>query len=493
MTEMVPKNYVSIDGHVKRPGKYLLQENMTLYDLIFKSGGFIDEKFKAKTYLERAELIRKLDRDGKQKIIPFNLQKVLNNRDLANEKLIPNDFIKIYSLEEIKGATRFVSIEGNVKHAGRYELIGTNMTLQDLIFKAGGFDDKEFKATAYLDRADLIRFDETKIKKSIIRFNLKEVLSDRSSLENLVLKPNDKIIIYPNSQFIEEDFVKITGLVKKPGVYQLKNKMNIKDLIFEAGGISDNQRDYFIEIARIARDLNDEIFAEIIKLESINDLKSKILDKNSSFLLYPSDEVFIRPFFSNSTQNRVFIKGQVRYPGEYVLKSPNETITDIIERSGGLKHNAYPYGSSFTRLNQNIRINIEKVLKNPKSKYNISLIDGDKITIAQHLHVIEVKGEVNNKGFYKYQPGKRIRSVIRNSGGFTPNAEKSNIFIVYPDGTSKKYSPFFGNHKVLDGSIITVGKEKEREPFDATEYAKELTSIFANIAQTISFLLLASN
>ena len=189
------------------------------------------------------------------------------------------------------------------------------MTLQDLIFKAGGFDDKEFKATAYLDRADLIRFDETKIKKSIIRFNLKEVLSDRSSLENLVLKPNDKIIIYPNSQFIEEDFVKITGLVKKPGVYQLKNKMNIKDLIFEAGGISDNQRDYFIEIARIARDLNDEIFAEIIKLESINDLKSKILDKNSSFLLYPSDEVFIRPFFSNSTQNRVFIKGQVRYLG----------------------------------------------------------------------------------------------------------------------------------------------------------------------------------
>ena len=107
--------------------------------------------------------------------------------------------------------------------------------------------------------------------------------------------------------------------------------------------------------------------------------------------------------------------------------------------------------------------------------------------------MIEVKGEVNNKGFYKYQPGKRIRSVIRNSGGFTPNAEKSNIFIVYPDGTSKKYSPFFGNHKVLDGSIITVGKEKEREPFDATEYAKELTSIFANIAQTISFLLLASN
>ena len=35
LSEMVPKTYVSISGHVKRPGKYPLQENMTLYDLIF--------------------------------------------------------------------------------------------------------------------------------------------------------------------------------------------------------------------------------------------------------------------------------------------------------------------------------------------------------------------------------------------------------------------------------------------------------------------------
>ena len=33
-------------GFVRRPGKYLLQKNMTLYDLIFKSGGFVDEEFK---------------------------------------------------------------------------------------------------------------------------------------------------------------------------------------------------------------------------------------------------------------------------------------------------------------------------------------------------------------------------------------------------------------------------------------------------------------
>ena len=36
MTEMVPSYYVSIRGHVLRPGNYVLREGMTLYDLILK-------------------------------------------------------------------------------------------------------------------------------------------------------------------------------------------------------------------------------------------------------------------------------------------------------------------------------------------------------------------------------------------------------------------------------------------------------------------------
>ena len=57
MTDMVPKTFVSISGHVKSPGRFPLQENMTLYDLIFKAGGFVDEEYKKLTYLKRAELV----------------------------------------------------------------------------------------------------------------------------------------------------------------------------------------------------------------------------------------------------------------------------------------------------------------------------------------------------------------------------------------------------------------------------------------------------
>ena len=112
MTEMVPKTYVSISGHVKTPGKYLLQENMTLYDLIFKAGGYVDQEFKKLTFLERAELVRvKKDSDEKE-LIPFNLGKVLTQKDSSSVLLRADDAVRIYSLKEVKGEKRHVTILG---------------------------------------------------------------------------------------------------------------------------------------------------------------------------------------------------------------------------------------------------------------------------------------------------------------------------------------------------------------------------------------------
>ena len=77
-TEMVPRTYVAITGHVKKSGRYVLQENMTLYDLIFKAGGFIDEEFKKKALLKRADLLRLNDDDITRSIKSFNLGELLS-------------------------------------------------------------------------------------------------------------------------------------------------------------------------------------------------------------------------------------------------------------------------------------------------------------------------------------------------------------------------------------------------------------------------------
>ena len=80
-SEMIPKTVVSINGHVKKPGQYRLINKMTLYDLLFLAGGFNDPEFLKTTYLERAELVR-LNQAGKKKIIPFNIDVILNKKEL---------------------------------------------------------------------------------------------------------------------------------------------------------------------------------------------------------------------------------------------------------------------------------------------------------------------------------------------------------------------------------------------------------------------------
>ena len=87
---------------------------MTLYDLIFKSGGFIDKEFKNNTYLERAELITRVQ-DSKKAYNSFDLGKVLNFEGEHLMLLKPNDEIRVYSKDEIIGE-KYISIDGHVRH-----------------------------------------------------------------------------------------------------------------------------------------------------------------------------------------------------------------------------------------------------------------------------------------------------------------------------------------------------------------------------------------
>ena len=503
MTEMVPRTYVSIIGHVKRPGRFLVQENMTLYDLIFKAGGFVDEEYKKLTYLKRAELVRVREDSDEKEIIPFNLGQVLDKQGMANTVLRTDDAVRVYSVTEIEGATRYVSISGHVKRPATYELFEENMTAYDLIFKAGGFEDKEWKERAHLERADLLRLNDDQITRTISKINLGQLLESPKSSENFPLLPGDIIRVYNKNVFTSVKSITINGSVKKPGKYELKDRMCLKDIILEAGGISEHVYRYKVEVARIDPDnQNADQFASIIHIEMNDDLciigpqvsiGETWASNQGMFFLHPYDVIMVRPDPKFKMQQTVIVVGAVEYPGTYVIQSSDESVTDIIERAGGILPEAFPFGSSFERAGAEIQMSYETILKNPKSNLNITVKGGDKITIREHPELIYLNGEVNSPGTYKYIPGKRLRYYIENAGGYSPDADKGNIFIQFASGTShihNIWSPF--SPKVKDGSIITISKKPEEEPFDRTEFAKEVTTILANLAQAIAVVALAS-
>jgi len=281
--------------------------------------------------------------------------------------------------------------------------------------------------------------------------------------------------------------------------------MTLKDLILEAGGLNDNVYRYRVEVARVdPLNKNLEDYAQIITFNmdekfsvtfvSFDDsTKKEFSDVSSFFKLNPYDLVSIRPdpYFSN--QKQITISGEVLYPGQYAILTSDEKITDIIERAGGLRPNAYPDASQYTRQGVKINASFGKILKNSKSKLNFEVQDGDQIRIVSHPNVVMITGEVNTSGVHKFVPGKRLRYYLKLAGGLNPDADKNNIWVEYPNRDSKKYDQWsLLSPKVIDGSVIVVGKQKEKEAFDVTEFATELASIMTDFAQ-LALIIVALN
>ena len=87
---------------------------------------------------------------------------------------------------------------------------------------------------------------------------------------------------------------------------------------------------------------------------------------SDGFSLQNIDAVFIRSNPDFEPQQYVEIKGQIRFPGTYALKSRSERLTEIIERAGTLKKDAYLDGIKFTRASAgSIAVDLKAALKNP--------------------------------------------------------------------------------------------------------------------------------
>ena len=495
----IRENTVTINGSVVRPGTYDYGAGLTLRDLILRADSLVGD-----AYLERADVVR-INPDFTEKLLKLDLQAAIAEVAEHNLLLQPMDRVRIYGLTEMV-ARQFVSITGYVQKPGRYPL-RENMNLYDLVFSSGGIADDEWLEQVYMERADLARVDKDNITSRVIPFNLGELINNPNNQDNnWTLEAGDKVQIYSKTMFNVAKSISIDGSVRSPGNYTLKSNMTIKDLILEASGVSDDVYRYKIEVARIdPLNKNKNIYAQIIKLDMTSDFSlsniqyqsrsnpGKLSVKRNEFKLQPYDRISIRPDPYFSLQRTVTINGEINYPGVYTLINPLEKVSDIIRRAGGLRTEAYPKASVLIRNNKLIRVSIENILKNDRSIEDFEVLDGDSIIINAHPNIVKMVGEVNTPGNYKYKRNKNVRGYIKIAGGLSVNAERKEIQVSYPDGTSRQLRPFMPAPRVYDGSVITVGRVADSEPLDKTEFAKEIASIIADFLQIALTLIIISN
>lgn len=231
------KFYVSIDGEVHNPGQFDFSTEMTLKDLIFKSGGLMTSAINSKIEIVRSfrfgEDMVKLEPIPAE-VIVMEIGAVLELDPVYENFIIyPFDQVSIrknpHYLEQRK-----VMLTGAVMFPGEYTLISEDEKLSSVIARAGGL-----RSYASMIAVDFKRLDEDGESTNLV-VDLRKALNNPNSNYNYILRDKDEIHIP-----ISTSLVSISGeIVNKNhdhlSIYYKKHRRARHYIMKYAGGFEED-------------------------------------------------------------------------------------------------------------------------------------------------------------------------------------------------------------------------------------------------------------
>jgi protein involved in polysaccharide export with SLBB domain len=491
---------VSIEGQILRPAQYELKGSETYQDLVNMAGGFTSE-----AYTRQIQIRRYTDTQRRIVTVPMELYSdfVLLNGDRI-------DVPEILDRYENR-----VSLAGAIWRPGEYEL-KEGMTLSQLIAEADGVRPDAFMSRGLINRVKPdLSFEQ-------VSFNVEDVITNPAQYD-ILLQREDEVIIRGVRDLRDEAIVEIDGAVREAGVYVWLENMTLQDLVLKANGFRDSAELSRIEIARRANDTN--ISGKLVEsiIVTLDGNLSSAQTQLERVVLQPYDVVFVhrRPDFQ--VQQFVTLEGEVKYPGRYAIISQNERLSDIIARAGGLTNLAYVPGARITRQRSSIDraqvdygfldesemmdslattemteettsrigIDLEAALRNPNSRENLYIREGDVVRIPQIAQTVRVSGAVMQEVEVRYVPGANYSYYINRAGGLSPRALKKRSYVVYANGDVDRSRKFLwmtvDRPDIEPGAEIVVPLKPERREITA----QESISIMSMVVGMTTTLLIA--
>src|SRR5207244_3923775 len=123
------------------------------------------------------------------------------------------------------------------------------------------------------------------------------------------------------------------------------------------------------------------------------------------------------------------------------INHPNERLSDLIDRAGGLTDAAYPRGAQFYRAENRagrVGIDFERVLRDHSYRDNLILLTGDSIYVPLYQPVVQVEGAVNSPVAVSFVPGRAADYYVDRAGGFARRADKGRTYVVQQNGTVER-------------------------------------------------------
>lgn len=273
------------------------------------------------------------------------------------------------SVTVISFGTFNISVLGEVHSPGLYPLSGKADVLKAISVAAGLTDE------AGLKNAMIIRENQ-----EITPVDLEKLFNQNDLSQNYELNSGDSLYI-PKAFVITN--ISIAGEVKSPGLYSLEGKVDILKALSACGGLTPKAN---LKKVIINKYNNEVIQVDLEKLFLQNDL-------TQNYPLETGDSLFV-PL---ALENNIYVLGEVRNPGLYVIEDVC-TVVKAISLAGGYTANArlkscvvirkFPHDEEGLKMRtiilkdvkvirekyeQVIEINLEKILKDGELAQNIAL------------------------------------------------------------------------------------------------------------------------
>lgn len=466
---------VYLEGHVFHPGKYAYRDGIKLTDLIHSSGDLLPEP-----YRNHAEVIRLQPPDYTPMVIAFNLGDALSSKE-QDITLKPFDTVRIFGRYDFEDPP-VVTVSGEVRDPGDHLTNGVTR-LKDAVYLAGGTT-----ADAEFDDAQVFHRDANG-KLKVISVDLKKALADDPK-DNVLLEPKDRIFIHRNLSKVDPATVVIQGEVARPGKYPMGQDMTAADLVRVAGGFKRGAYTETADLTRYEMVQGTSVAGETIP---VSIAKAMTGEPDTDVRLHDGDVLTIKQVAGwNDIGASIAVKGEVIHPGTYGIQE-GERLSSILQRSGGFRADAYPYGVIFERkqVRQLEEENREQLIKQVRTDgNNLTLIPeqdadqkiakeaavsqwqtalqklqdqppsgrlvihiskdikkwantpadiqvraGDLIYIPKRPNFVMVEGSVYNPTAVTFKPGKDAGWYLRQAGGPTNTANKKAVFVIRADGS----------------------------------------------------------
>ncbi len=328
--------------------------------------------------------------------------------------------------------------------------------------------------------------------------------------------------------------VAIAGHINAAGKYPLEPGMKVSDLLRAGGGLQDNAYAQSAELTRYVITASGE---RRVELQGVDLARALSGDASADIVLQPYDSLTVKGQPEWRAAEEVEFAGEVRFPGIYQIRR-GETLRALIERAGGLTSLAFAKGAIFTRLDlqekereqidrlsarmqadlaslslQNSQTNplapqqfsagqtlldqlqetkpvgrmvidLRKVMASPPgSEWDVTLRNGDKLTLPRVTQEVSVLGEVQSPTSHLFRPRMSRDDYVNLSGGVTQRGDRARTYVVKADGSVVTARPGFlrGETVQMDpGDTVVV-------PFDAEKMRPlplwtAVTTIIYNLA-----------